>query len=72
MDFSQWLRQTEKALGEHLSLLTQLAEGSVDYTLHLNVDFGLERLSRVILPPNFLKVASLIGFTVEIYAAEPD
>ena len=70
MDFSQWLKRTESAMNENSSLLAQLAEASTDYTLHLNVDF--DGLSPVILPPSFLKIASVIGFTVEIYAAESD
>lgn len=53
-------------LWSHSDRLQSLHEGSIEYTLHLK--FKLPEHEVIILPPSLSRLASVCGFSIELYA----
>lgn len=69
-DLGEWLVYTEKALRVNLPFLSQLRNGSTDYTLHLAVNLRGPYFA-LVFSSSFIEIVSKAGFALEIYKA-PD
>jgi hypothetical protein len=64
LTWSKWSDQTLPQLEANLSLLTELGEGSQDYTLHLMI--CARQLSPIRIPSQLSRLSLKAGFAIEI------
>jgi hypothetical protein len=65
MQWPIWLESSAQTMSYHREFLTNLLVGSQDYTLHILVRYDNANQA-VHFPPEFLALATSIGFTIEV------